>query len=57
MSHIYNQGALSPFSDLFVQACLSRWLNFSYLILDDVLQRSADSRELGDQEVHFVTCI
>jgi hypothetical protein len=38
MSHIYNQGALSPFSDLFVQACLSRWLNFSYLILDDVLQ-------------------
>jgi len=57
MSHIYNQGALSPFSDLCVQACLSHRLNFSYLILDDVLQPSADSRELGDQEVHFVTCI
>jgi hypothetical protein len=42
MSHIYNQGALNPFSDLCVQACLSHRLN---------------SRELGDQEVHFVTCI
>jgi hypothetical protein len=57
MSHIYNQGALSPFSDFCVQACLSHRLNFSYLILDDVLQCSADSRELGDQEAHFVICI
>jgi hypothetical protein len=53
MSHIYNQGALSPFSDLCAQGCLSHRLNFSYLILDDVLQRSADSGELGDQ----VMCI
>jgi hypothetical protein len=57
MSHIYNQGVLSPFSDLCVHACLSQRPNFSYLILEDVLQHSAYSRKLRDQEVHFVTCI